>query len=142
MAEIRAAGKVASTPLLSAVSSLWEHIRPGSSRSGRWALIVALCGLLFYFPPAQAQEGRQKNPYQTQLAQLHAMFAQTLADWKAHPDNLAHGEDPSLDDTDWSPFRISTEWSKGPVWFRRWVEIPPSMGGTTFGVRAFGWICG
>ena len=57
------------------------------------------------------------------------MFAQTLADWKAHPDNLAHGEDPSLNDVDWSPFRISDEWKKGPVWFRRWVEIPKAMGG-------------
>jgi alpha-mannosidase len=88
-----------------------------------------LCGLLFYLPAAQAQTGHQKNPYQSHLSQLHAMFAQTLADWKAHPDNLAHGEDPGLNDTDWSPFRISGEWRNGPVWFRRWVEIPPSMGG-------------
>jgi alpha-mannosidase len=80
-------------------------------------------------PAAQAQEGQQKNPYQSELSRLHAMFSQTLPDWKAHPDNLAHGEDPSLDDTDWSPFRISGEWRNGPVWFRRWVEIPQSMGG-------------
>jgi alpha-mannosidase len=91
--------------------------------------MVALCGLLFYLPPAQAQEGQQKNPYQSELAQLHAMFAQTLPDWKAHQDNLAHGEDPSLNDADWSPFRISEAWQNGPVWFRRWVEIPQSMGG-------------
>jgi alpha-mannosidase len=91
--------------------------------------MVVLCGLLFYLPPAQAQEGQQKNPYQSELSQLHAMFAQTLPDWKAHQDNLAHGEDPSLDDSDWSPFRISEPWQDGPVWFRRWVEIPQSMGG-------------
>jgi alpha-mannosidase len=88
-----------------------------------------LCGLLIYLPAAQAQVSQQKNPYQSQLSQLHAMFAQMLADWKAHPDNLAHGEDPGLNDTDWSPFRISEQWSKGPVWFRRWVEVPQSMGG-------------
>jgi alpha-mannosidase len=88
--------------------------------------------LLFYLPAAQAQTGHQKNPYQSQLSQLHAMFAQTLADWKAHPDNLAHGEDPSLNDTDWSLFRISGEWRDGPAWFRRWVEIPQSMGGYNF----------
>jgi alpha-mannosidase len=88
-----------------------------------------LCGLLSCLPAAQAQTGHQKNPYQSHLSQLHAMFAQTLADWKAHPDNLAHGEDPGLNDTDWSPFRISGEWRNGPVWFRRWLEIPQSMGG-------------
>ncbi|MGD0008976.1 MAG: alpha-mannosidase [Terriglobia bacterium] len=91
--------------------------------------MVALCGLLFCLPPAQAQEGQQKNPYQSELSRLHAMFAQTLPDWKAHQDNLAHGEDPSLNDADWSPFRISEPWQNGPVWFRRWVEIPQSMGG-------------
>ena len=106
---------------LSSASSLWECNRPGSSRSGTWALMVALCGLLFCLPPAQAQEDQQKNPYQSELGQLHAMFAQTLPDWKAHQDNLAHGEDPSLNDADWSPFRISRPWRNGPVWFRRWV---------------------
>jgi alpha-mannosidase len=86
--------------------------------------------LLFYLPPVQAQEeGQQKNPYQSELSRLHAMFAQPLPDWKAYPDNLAHGEDPSLNDADWSPFRISEPWRNSPVWFRRWVEIPQSMGG-------------
>ncbi len=97
--------------------------------SRTWALMVALCGLLFCPPPAQAQEGQGKNPYHSELSQLHAMFAQTLPDWKAHQDNLAHGEDSSLNDADWSPFRISEAWQNGPVWFRRWVEIPQSMGG-------------
>ena len=93
------------------------------------ALMVALFAMLFYLPTARAQdEGQQKNPYQGELSRLHAMFAQPLADWKAHPDNLAHGEDPSLNDADWSPVRISEQWGSGPVWFRRWVEIPQSMG--------------
>jgi alpha-mannosidase len=61
------------------------------------------------------------------------MFAQSLPDWKAHLDNLAHGEDPSLNDADWSPVRIPEQWGNGPVWFRRWVEIPQSMGGYNIG---------
>jgi alpha-mannosidase len=61
------------------------------------------------------------------------MFAQPLTDWKAHPDNLAHGEDPSLNDADWSPVRVSEQWGSGPVWFRRWVEIPQTMGGYNIG---------
>ena len=113
---------------MTAITNVFQH--PARSRRVRtWALMVALCGLLFCLPPAQAQEDQQKNPYQSELGQLHAMFAQTLPDWKAHQDNLAHGEDPSLNDADWSPFRISEPWQNGPVWFRRWVEIPQSMGG-------------
>ena len=74
---------------LAAASSLWKCSRPGSSLSGTWALMVALCGLLFYLPPAQAQEGQQKNPYQSELSQLHAMFAQTLPDWKGHDASIS-----------------------------------------------------
>lgn len=92
--------------------------------------MAVLCALLSYLPPAQAQEeDQQKNPYRSELSRLHAMFAQPLTDWKAHPDNLAHGEDPNLNDADWSPVRISEQWGNGPVWFRRSVEIPQSMGG-------------
>ena len=61
------------------------------------------------------------------------MFAQKLPDWKAHVDNLAHGEDPSLNDADWSSVGISEKWGNGPAWFRRWVEIPQSMGGYNIG---------
>jgi alpha-mannosidase len=91
--------------------------------------MLALCSLLLCFPIAQAQdESPKKNPYQKELSRLHGMFAQPLADWKAHVDNLAHGEDPSLNDADWSPVRISEQWGTGPAWFRRWVEIPESVG--------------
>ncbi len=91
------------------------------------ALGFALCALLFCLPAVQAQD-QEKNPYQNELSRLHAMFAQPLADWKAHVDNLAHGEDPALNDADWSPVRISEKAGNGPMWFRRMVEIPPTMG--------------
>jgi alpha-mannosidase len=96
---------------------------------GLRALELALCALLLCFPVLRAQEqGQQKNPYQHELSRLHAMFAQPLADWKGHADNLAHGEDPTLNDADWSPVRISEKAGSGPMWFRRWVEIPQTMG--------------
>ena len=96
---------------------------------GLRALGFALCALLSCLPLLQAQEqGQKKNPYQDELSRLHAMFAQPLADWKAHVDNLAHGEDPALNDADWSPVRISEKAGNGPMWFRRMVEIPQTMG--------------
>jgi alpha-mannosidase len=91
------------------------------------ALGFALCALLLCLPAVQAQD-QGKNPYQNELSRLHAMFAQPLADWKAHVDNLAHGEDPALNDADWSPVRISEKAGNGPMWFRRMVEIPQTMG--------------
>ena len=113
---------------MTALTKVFRH--PAMSRLvGTWALIVAFCGFLFCLADAHAQEDQQKNPYQGELSQLQDMFSQTLPNWKAHRDNLAHGEDPSLNDADWSPIRISDPWENGPVWFRRWVEIPQTMGG-------------
>ena len=120
---------------IAALTNVFQH--PARRRRvGTWTLMAALCALLFCLPSAQAQEGQQKNPYQSELSQLHAMFAQMLPDWKAHQDNLAHGEDPSLNDADWSPIRVSEPWQIGPVWFRRWVEVPKVMGG--YNIRGLG----
>ncbi|MGH9432061.1 MAG: alpha-mannosidase [Terriglobia bacterium] len=49
--------------------------------------------------------------------------------WRAHADDLPHPEDPTLDDASWQQIKIREPWKQGPVWFRRWVEIPKSMGG-------------
>ena len=93
------------------------------------ALILLWCGLLLCLPAAHAQESQQNNPYQSQLTRLEAMFVEHLPDWKAHVDNLPHGEDPALNDADWSPARVSEPWGSGPTWFRRSVEVPRSLGG-------------
>jgi alpha-mannosidase len=85
--------------------------------------------LLLCLPAAHAQESQQNNPYQSQLTRLEAMFVEHLPDWKAHVDNLPHGEDPALSGADWSPARVSEPWGSGPTWFRRTVEVPVSLGG-------------
>jgi alpha-mannosidase len=69
------------------------------------------------------------NPYRSTLERLDAMVQMPLPDWRAHADTLPHPEDPTLDDSSWQQIKIRERWTEGPVWFRRWVEIPKSMGG-------------
>ena len=93
---------------------------------GWTALILAFCSLLFVLSPARAEES-QKNPYEKALSRLQALTAQPLTDWKGHADNIPHGEDPNLNDADWAPVPLNVKWGTGPIWLRRWIEIPRSI---------------
>ena len=71
----------------------------------------------------------ENNPFGATLERLEAMITQPLADWKTHADNLPHPEDPALDDSDWTTVHVRQRVNQRPVWFRRVVDIPKSMGG-------------
>jgi alpha-mannosidase len=61
------------------------------------------------------------------LASLNSIPA---ADWKFHVGDVAHGEDPTLDDSAWQT--ISAPSRGGPlegVWYRRWIEVPKTLNG-------------
>jgi alpha-mannosidase len=81
-------------------------------------------------PPAHAETfPTVTTPYEAVLARLQGMSVQPLSAWKAHIDNLPHGEDPALTDADWAPVAASQPWGSAPAWFRGRVEIPRSLGG-------------
>lgn len=91
--------------------------------------------------PAGAQRfvrGREpfdNNPYQPALKRLAAMVSDHITDWKTHPDNIPHAEDPALDDSSWaiepprSEMRRGELTGEGAHWFRKLIEIPKTMGG-------------
>lgn len=61
-----------------------------------------------------------------QLGKLRGLDA---SGWKWHAGNIPHGEDASLDDSSWEAAEHRTTVSAGPVWFRRTIEMPKSIGG-------------
>ncbi|MGH9469283.1 MAG: alpha-mannosidase [Terriglobia bacterium] len=76
------------------------------------------------------------NPFGAELERLEAMTGEMITGWKTHPDNLPHPEDPSLNDSDWQVENPPSEDNRrqppaggGAVWFRKWIEIPQSLGG-------------
>lgn len=63
------------------------------------------------------------------LDRLEAITAQPLPEWRFQPGEVLHGEATDLDDSGWQIFKLGEEWDSGPAWFRRWIEIPPSLDG-------------
>ena len=65
------------------------------------------------------------------VARLTSITELALPEWRWHPDDgsMAHPESPRVDDSQWPAFKVGSEWSSGPVWFRRVVEIPANIGG-------------
>lgn len=124
-----ASRRTKSNPARSPVPPGSEAKRPGRGCRS-WAVAAAVIpAIVLGVAALQAQEASTANPYQDALPRLSAMSSQWIPDWRAHADNLPHGEDPSLNDADWAPVRVTEAWGSGPVWFRRWVEIPTTLGG-------------
>ncbi len=49
--------------------------------------------------------------------------------WKIHNGDLAHGEDPNLDDSSWDAIPVNTKAATGAVWFRQTYQVPDTLNG-------------
>lgn len=49
--------------------------------------------------------------------------------WRYHVGTLAHGEDPSLDDSSWPVAVPNTHYSTDAMWFRQWITVPKTLNG-------------
>ncbi|MGA9985361.1 MAG: glycoside hydrolase family 38 C-terminal domain-containing protein [Acidobacteriaceae bacterium] len=49
--------------------------------------------------------------------------------WHYHVGDLAHAEDPSVDDSSWPVARTDSTYPEHALWFREWVEVPKNLNG-------------
>ncbi|MGB6131689.1 MAG: glycoside hydrolase family 38 C-terminal domain-containing protein [Acidobacteriaceae bacterium] len=49
--------------------------------------------------------------------------------WRYHTGNVAHGEDPALDDSSWPVAQPNTDYSTDAMWFRQSIEVPKVLHG-------------
>src|SRR5580658_200534 len=68
------------------------------------------------------------DPYKPTLDRLESLTTLPLSDWRFHAD-VAHPEEPSLDNSDWQTVKVGDKWSTGSRVLRRWVEIPEKIDG-------------
>jgi alpha-mannosidase len=68
------------------------------------------------------------DPYKPTLDRLESLTTLPLPDWRFHAD-VAHPEEPSLDDSGWQTVRVGDKWSTGSRVLRRWVEVPEKIDG-------------
>jgi alpha-mannosidase len=86
-------------------------------------------------PGAPAQKpanslGETSPAARATVEKLTSLNSIPAADWKFHVGDVAHGEDPTLDDSSWET--ITAPSRGGPlegVWYRRWIEVPKTLGG-------------
>lgn len=67
--------------------------------------------------------------------------------WHYHTGDVAHGEDPSLDDSNWPVAKPNSVFPTEALWFREWVQVPKTLNGydltgTRIWFRFHAWVNG
>jgi alpha-mannosidase len=65
----------------------------------------------------------------TTLERLHSLSSLPDGPWRTHQGDLAHGESPTLDDSQWQSVTAPATVGKDAVWFRRQIVIPHTLNG-------------
>ena len=68
-------------------------------------------------------------PAQATLNRLSALDHLPSGTWRYHTADLAHGEDPNLDDSSWPVAAPNTDYAKEAMWFRSWITVPKLLEG-------------
>ncbi|PYX35016.1 MAG: hypothetical protein DMG81_18990, partial [Acidobacteria bacterium] len=102
----------------------------------------ALC-LFFFFSfgftnfgvSAAVGQAVSSDSHKPVLDRLESITTLPISDFRFHSD-MAHPEDPSLDDSNWERVKVGEKWSNGSRVLRRSVEIPAKLNGySTQGAR-------
>jgi len=94
--------------------------------------LVGLLSLGLTGPGVQAGSPIQ-NDAEAVLKRLEAATVLPLTEWRFAEGHIVGAHAPEFDDSSWRIFRVGEEWSTGPAWFRRVVEIPATFGGYDIG---------
>jgi alpha-mannosidase len=89
---------------------------------------VTLFAFLLSAGNSLAQTKEPPDPYKSILDRLESILTLPLPEWRYHND-VAHPEDPSLNDNDWPTMKIHEEWKTGARVLRGSIEIPEKING-------------
>lgn len=89
--------------------------------------------LLAFATPVQAQQNTMLKNLPDDEAKIVEALGRLATlpddDWKSHVGDVPHGEDMALDDHDWKTVHLRAQGPQESMWFRRWIEVPKSLGG-------------
>ncbi|WP_263367771.1 alpha-mannosidase [Edaphobacter bradus] len=66
---------------------------------------------------------------QSVIERLGALDNLPASEWRYHNGDLAHGEDPALDDSSWQVVKPRSHAPNEAVWYRRLIEVPKTLNG-------------
>ncbi len=84
--------------------------------------------LLFVSSFTLGQSPTPPDPYKPVLDRLQSITTIPLPSWQTHAADLAHGEDPALNASDWRPVKAKEDW-QGSRWLREIFEVPGQLNG-------------
>jgi len=74
--------------------------------------------------------GVQMSPQEeATVKRLDSLRTLPAGPWRFEAGDVAHGEDPSLDDSSWQQVQPRTTAPKEAVWYRRVIEVPKTLNG-------------
>ncbi|MGA2807575.1 MAG: glycoside hydrolase family 38 C-terminal domain-containing protein [Terracidiphilus sp.] len=117
VAGIRESGRSLSVGLLAGALCLFAGTLGGEQAVGQGA-----------DQAAQIVKSLDSNS-KTAVSRLTELNRLPADEWRFHAGDLAHGESPDLDDSQWKAVKAQTEASQEAAWFRRWIEVPQSLHG-------------
>ena len=103
------------------------NLRPAILRIS--ASVFALAWLALLAAPRASAGPQSPRDWKPIFDRLDSITSMPLGDWRFHEVDGTHGETPQTDDSVWPTHRTAQEWKTGSAWLRRWVEIPPQLGG-------------
>ncbi len=87
------------------------------------------------FAGLAAAQSTAVDPYKPVMDRLESVSVMPIPELRFHSD-LAHPEDPTLDDSHWERVKVGEHWSNGSRVLRRSIEIPAKLNGySTQGAR-------
>lgn len=99
-------------------------------RTARHFFLLFATFVLALHVAAQSQQPKPVNPaIDAVTAQLRALRHLAADEWRYHAGDLPHGEDVGLDDSSWTVVTKGSQAPEDAVWYRRWVEVPPTLNG-------------
>ena len=74
-------------------------------------------------------EKRLPEAQRTVIARLENLSHLPAGVWHYHLGDLAHAEDPAIDDSSWPVAKPDSTYPEQALWFRQWVEVPKNLDG-------------
>jgi alpha-mannosidase len=94
----------------------------------RKTIAVAVFAALTCSAICSGQANQPLDPSKPTLDRLESLTTLPLPDWRYHSD-IAHPEDPAVNDADWQQVKTREEWKTGSRVLRRVIEIPEKING-------------
>jgi alpha-mannosidase len=106
----------------------------GSFVLNKWlqigSIAVALCGLAHaQVPGRDATEKALPQAERDTIEGLGNLSHLPVGVWHYHTGDVAHAEDPSLDDSTWPAGSPGSVYPADALWFRQWIQVPDNLNG-------------